>query len=138
MGRVSTITYLRFVVGRIHENTGVRNGLFNDAYALCRGHDLSSADRAALDALLDWFSDHLSVPERFNRSTSKGSYRRSGRGISWLKPSATEHISRMREISRILQEYGHFVTMIKSARPGYIVYEDEHQIVAEPFADTGA
>ncbi|MDP2123062.1 MAG: hypothetical protein Q8J92_01645 [Parvibaculum sp.] len=44
----------------------------------------------------------------------------------------------MREISRILQEYGHFVTMIKSARPGYIVYEDEHQIVAEPFADTGA
>jgi hypothetical protein len=27
------------------------------------------------------------------------------------------------------------VTMLKESPPGYIVYEDEHQLVAEPFAD---
>jgi hypothetical protein len=27
------------------------------------------------------------------------------------------------------------VEMIRSANPGYVVYEDDHQIVAEPFKD---
>ena len=27
------------------------------------------------------------------------------------------------------------VRVLKTRHPGYIVYEDEHQVVAEPFAD---
>jgi hypothetical protein len=30
------------------------------------------------------------------------------------------------------------VEMITTERPGFLVYEDEYQVVAEPFADTGA
>ena len=28
-----------------------------------------------------------------------------------------------------------YVRMLKKHRPGYIVYEDDYQVVAEPFAD---
>jgi len=43
----------------------------------------------------------------------------------------------MREIIRLLESHGISVRMIKTDRPGYVVYEDDHQIVAEPFADSG-
>jgi hypothetical protein len=35
------------------------------------------------------------------------------------------------------QQHGISVRMLKASRVGYIVYEDEFQIVAEPFADKG-
>jgi hypothetical protein len=36
----------------------------------------------------------------------------------------------------ILQNHGIPVRMLKADRIGYVVYEDEYQVVAEPFADT--
>jgi len=36
----------------------------------------------------------------------------------------------------ILEKYGHPVTMLTETRVGYVVYEDEFQVVAEPFSDT--
>jgi hypothetical protein len=35
----------------------------------------------------------------------------------------------------ILESYGINIRVFKTARPGYIVYEDDFQIVAEPTAD---
>ena len=35
----------------------------------------------------------------------------------------------------LLEENDVYVRAIKTRRPGYIVYQDEHQVVAEPFAD---
>jgi hypothetical protein len=35
----------------------------------------------------------------------------------------------------ILEENAIYVRTIKARRPGYIVYEDAYQVVAEPFAD---
>ena len=55
--------------------------------------------------------------------------------MCWFKPSATQHIARIREMVCILEQHGVFVHVFKTDRPGYIVYEDEFQIVAEPFAD---
>ena len=49
---------------------------------------------------------------------------------------ATEHLSRVRELVAILENYGAPVRTLKAKRVGYVVYEDEYQIVAEPFADT--
>jgi hypothetical protein len=45
------------------------------------------------------------------------------------------HIAKIREMSYILDENGVYVRTIKARRPGYIVYQDEYQVVAEPFAD---
>jgi len=128
--------FLRFVVSRKHADSGVEDGLFGLAYALCRGSDISPADRESLQSLLFWFEANLPTPERFSRTSSKGHYRRAPKGISWFKDSATEHIRKMYELKRILEGNGHAVSTIQEERIGYVVYDDAMQVVAEPFADT--
>lgn len=44
----------------------------------------------------------------------------------------------MRELAAILDENDILVDVIETERPGYLTYEDEVQVVAEPFSDTGA
>lgn len=127
--------YLRFVLPATHPDTGVDTGVFKVAYALKNEGEISEAERQELTELLDWFGAELAVPDRFSRSTSKGHCRRATKGISWLKASANEHVKRMHRLVQILREHGHHVEMIRSANPGYVVYQDDHQIVAEPFND---
>jgi hypothetical protein len=127
--------FLRFVLPRLHADTGIEDGIFQVAYTLRDGGDVTAEERAELAALLRWFGDHLSTPKRFNRTTSKGFYRRAMKGISWIKPNAREHIAKLHRLAAILRDHGHHVRVMKSRRPGYIVYEDEFQIVVEPFAD---
>lgn len=38
-------------------------------------------------------------------------------------------------MAALLGDYGVFVQVLKTSRPGYVVYEDEFQIVAEPFSN---
>ena len=78
----------------------------------------------------------MEVPTRFNRTKSKSWYARPTKGISWLKAHSYRHIAKMREMAAVLDENGFVVDQINTDRPGYIVYEDRYQIVAEPFADT--
>lgn len=125
--------YIRFVVAKTSSPSGHYEGLFRSAYALCRGTEILRHDYEYLDELLDWFEKHLKVPTRFNSSTSKGFYRRDGSAHSWLKSDADEHVERMRRIAAILAEYGITCEQITANRVGYVVYEDEHQVVAEPF-----
>ena len=123
---------------RNNEMSGVRDGVFKAAYALRREGHLPGFQYSQLDGLLKWFGSNLTVPLRFNRTKSKGYSDRNARGISWLKPTANEHIKRMWELKSILDDHGQLATAIKTGRPGYIVYEDRFQIVAEPFNDTSA
>jgi hypothetical protein len=89
------LAFLRFIVSRAHRDSGVNDGLFDTAYAMRDDDEVSEADRQALAAVLAWFALQLPTPERFNRSSSKGYYRRAARGISWFRDTAGEHISRM-------------------------------------------
>jgi hypothetical protein len=130
------LAFLRFVVSHVHRGSGVNDGIFDTAYALRDAEDVIEADRRVLADLLAWFAQQLPTPERFNRSSSKGYYRRAARGISWFKDTAEQHLSRMYELKRIAETYGHTVVVIRENRIGYMVYEDEFQVVAEPFADT--
>jgi len=130
------MTILRFVVSKKNSASGVDDGLFGAAHSLWRSDDTAPGDREALRALLAWFDTNLATPDRFNRTSSKGHYRRVPKGISWFRDSATEHIRRMRELKRIVEENGHLVSTIEEEKIGYVVYEDDAQVVAEPFADT--
>jgi hypothetical protein len=56
--------------------------------------------------------------------------------ISWLKESAIEHVAQMHAMVTILEAHGLVVDRIRTKRPGYVIYEDEHQVAAYPFADT--
>jgi hypothetical protein len=124
---------LRFVLPRAHPDSGVEEGIFGAAYDLRDGALISPSDRQALEILLAWFRANLSIPERFNTSRSKGYYRRKTAGISWLKFTATEHIAKMQELGALLERNGYQVSQITSTKPGYIVFEDDHQVIAEPF-----
>jgi hypothetical protein len=124
---------LRFVLQSSHPDTAVEEGVFRVAYELRDGALISVWERALLEGLLGWFDVNLEKPQRFNSTKSKGYYRRRAAGISWLKPTANEHVAKMRALITIIENNGYQVSQITTDRPGYIVFEDEHQVVAEPF-----
>jgi hypothetical protein len=100
--------YVRFVIQRNDCDSGQRQGLFQALSALERLDELRSKPHAKRVAL------------------------------SWFKDTATEYIRRMRELADILHAHGIETEMLSTDRPGYVVYEDAHQVAAEPFNDTGA
>jgi len=98
----------------------------------------SETDFKMLRDTLAWFDANLQKPSRFNRTRSKGYYRRTPSGIAWFRDTATECITRMHDLKTVLEAHGYPVAIIREDRVGYVVYEDEQQVVAEPFADTRA
>lgn len=113
----------------------MESGVFQIAAKLRDGGTLDSHEEELLHELRAWFSTNLERPTRFT-SAKPPYYRKRQNGISWFKASAREHISRMREMIAVLENNGVHVRTIKTVRPGYVVYEDEFQVVAVPFADS--
>ena len=103
-------------------------------YRLQREGKLYPYEEAQWKSLNDWFDKNLAKPARFTASKPPY-YRKKNRAISWFKDTAHEHIARIREMVAILENHGVAVRMLKTDRVGYVVYEDEDQIVAEAFAD---
>ena len=52
--------------------------------------------------------------------------------LGWFKTDAREHISRIWEMVEILERNGIYVKKIRTDKPGYVIYEDDWQLVAEP------
>lgn len=124
---------IRFVTDNRHPPYGHRSGLFQVAYKIWREHKLAEPERGELRALRDWFNDHLEEPERFSASRKPHA---KGTAISWMRVSAHEHVSRIRRVAALVESTGAAVHELRSKRPGYVLYEDDHQVVALPFADT--
>jgi hypothetical protein len=128
--------FVRFVTERSVDLGGAREGIFQAASSMLDDIESYSSFQAELLPLWQWFKDNLSRPSRFGRTASKGHFRRDSAGLSWFKPSATEYVERAIQMSDVLKRGGYPITMLKTRKPGFIVYEDKWQIVAEPFADT--
>jgi hypothetical protein len=129
--------YLRFVVAELHPASGKELGVFHAVGSLRDGGRLARHEEEQYDEITKWFDDHLKTPTKF--TTAKPPfYRRQSKAISWFKDTANEHINRVRLLVEILRNHGISVQMLKTERVGYVVYEDEHQIVAEAFTrETG-
>ena len=126
--------YLRFVVPDIDEDSEEELGVFHAVRYLREDGKLYSYEEEHYDLIRQWFNEHLEKPTQF--TTSKPPfYRKKNKAISWFKDSAAEHLAHVRSLVAILQNHGVSVRMLKSERVGYVVYEDEYQIVAEPFSD---
>jgi hypothetical protein len=124
--------YLRFVVSELDEDSNKELGVFHAIGRLRATGKLYSYEEIHHDLIRQWFNENLKKPTRF--TASKGPfYRKQNKAISWFKDSAEEHLSRVRELVATLRNHGVIVHMLKTDRVGYIVYEDEHQIVAESF-----
>jgi len=126
--------YLRFVVADIDEVSGRELGVFHAVRNLRQVGNLYAYEEEHHDSVRQWFNENLERPTRFTASKPPF-YRKQSKALSWFKDSAHEHIARVRELVAILQNHGVPVRMLKTDRVGYVVYEDEYQVVAEPFAD---
>lgn len=127
--------YIRFVVHLKDEDSGKRQGVFQTLVEVREAGLLYDYEVERVKEIHTWFNNNLDKPLAFTRSSKPHA---SNKAISWYKDSANEHIAHMRELGAILEGHGIEVLMLQTERPGYIVYEDEHQITAEPFAETGA
>ena len=124
---------IRFVIEKRDPDSGKRQGLFQVARALRESCQLPARDAEKLESLRDWFNEHLERPERLALSSKPHA---KAQALSWFRDTASEHIAKMREFADILERQGIGVVMIRTNRPGYVLYEDEYQVAAYPFADT--
>jgi hypothetical protein len=128
---------VRFVVPTwTHRESQVPIGVIGAAYELLRQDSLNHELRNELERWIGWFEENLTVPDRFNRTRSKGWYRRETRGISWLRTTAADHLAAMADLAACITRCGHATAEVRAERVGYVVYEDDVQVIAEPFRDT--
>ena len=123
--------FIRFVSAEIDEDSLVSVGLFTAALELLYDPVLPDYDYYPLRELMDWFNEHLKDPFEYGMRTPW----RAPRAICWFKPSAHGHLARAWQMAGILERNDVFIRTIKIERAGRVFYEDEAQIVAEPFAD---
>lgn len=126
--------FVRFVVPTwAHRESQTPIGVIGAAYELLDQDKLSPELHRELERSIRWFEEHLATPDRFNRTKSKGWYRRETRGIAWLRATAIDHISAMEALAGSIARCGYPTVEIRSERVGYVVYEDDVQVIAEPF-----
>jgi hypothetical protein len=124
---------IRFVTRTRHPPYGHRSGVVKAGYALWRASSLAAHEHAELRAILDWLEEHLARPERLSVSRHP---RAESTALSWIRASAQEHLSRLRRLAALAEAGGSVIDELRTTRPGYVVYEDAHQVMALPFADT--
>jgi hypothetical protein len=118
--------YVRFVVAHKDEDSHVEQGIFQVAARALEWHIITGTDADELNELRAWFNENLEKPGSFGRG-------KLSLGICWFRTDSAEHISRIYEMVRVLERNGISVKKIKTDKPGCVVYEDESQLVAEPF-----
>ena len=128
--------FLRFVVSELDPDSGRRQGVLQAAFALRDRGELSADELAALADIGRWLDANLPKPAKFTRKRNHS--HRTPMALSWFKDTASVHVAKVRTVVALLEARGIPVSSITTDRPGYIVYEDHFQVVAEPFADTGA
>jgi hypothetical protein len=122
--------YVRFVTTRQHPNTGVQIGIFQTSLLLPAYGQVADWDETRLAEIKRWFNDNLEKPERVSRSQRPNGHHSA---VSWFKDTAHEHIARARDLAALLEANGIPTQMLTTDRPGYVVYEDDYQVAAEPF-----
>ena len=122
--------YVRFTAQFINEIDKIEFGIFNAVAFVIANNLTENDDVEKLKKLNKWFSNYLKKPDRFSNAQNKNPKSVS---LSWFKDSSKTDIMKMHEIKDILAKYDLTVEMIATKTPGYIIYEDEHQVSAIPF-----
>jgi hypothetical protein len=125
--------YIRFVTDEIDDETHRRRGIFQVAIYCQEDNETTKEDAEALSETLKWFDGELKKPDRFSKSQKTFA---ASNAICWFRSTANNHIAKVRELCRLVEKQGIRTEMLTTTKPGYIVYEDEHQIVAVPFKET--
>ena len=124
--------YLRFTTFRRDEDSHRGTGLFQVAYEALEEADLEPAERDWIEEVLVWFENHVTAPPLFIYKLPRRTYD-SGLAIFWWRDTAREPIRRMRELAAALREQGIASRVLRTSRPGHVIYEDRHQVAAVPY-----
>jgi len=116
---------VRFIAPLVDPDSRRFEGVFIAAYRLRNEGDMPSYQREELRSQLQWFSEHLPVPEPLSHSWNRGA-------ISWFKCESKDCITRVWAMVQILEENGIVIRKITTEEPGHVIYEDDWQIVASP------
>jgi hypothetical protein len=120
--------YLRFVVGLDNADHRQLTGVITEARLLRDNDELHDYEDAWLQEQFDWFNAHIPVPPYSKSNWPSGC-------SAWFKNNgvASEAINRVWEFVNLLKENGKNVRVLKSKKPGYVLYEDDFQIVVTEF-----
>lgn len=125
--------YTRFFISKNDAKSNKPKGIFQALFDLCDQGMMEDYQLQWFDDVMRWFNKELKRPTQFSRSKRPHA---ASSGICWYKSSANEHINKMYELKEILNQHGIEVEIVRTNKPGYIVFEDDYQIVAEPFVET--
>jgi hypothetical protein len=116
-------TFIRFAVAARDEHSDQQRGVFQALYVLERTGALLPHELEWFASIERWFDSNLKRPTRLAWSSRPNA---PTRAISWLKLSATEHVTHMRELVTLLEHKDIAVEEFLTDKPGYVVYEDDH------------
>lgn len=129
---------VRFAGREVDTVSGQPIGIFQLSADVLNNRRLPTSDQRRLAALRAWFTANLTQPKRF--SHWKGGWRRTAHGwsrqpiaISWFRSDATQCLKYAEAMADLLRTHGVEVDRLTCTNPGYITYEDDHQVVAVPF-----
>lgn len=118
-------TLLRFIVDYPAESGFQPCGLFTAARGLEDEHRLAPHEASWLTEICDWFNDQLPCPPFSQGRLPLDS-------VCWYRATATRFIARMWDLAALLIEHGEPMRMVKTRKPGLILYSDDYQVVALP------
>lgn len=122
-------TYIRFVCFQSIGRQRSRLGLFKAIDEAVESEHAPGWAIVEARELADWFNAYLAIPKAFSAGGHKGFGQP---GLSWFKPTAAEHIQRMHRLKRALEACGVHVEVLTTRDAGLVVWQDQHQLVAEP------
>lgn len=125
--------FLRFVTSEVDAPSGRRRGVCQAAFRLRDSANIAEHDLTRLLRITGWLNEHLERPERL--AVSRRPHAKA-QALSWFKDTSHHHLRQVRDLSQLLDSYDIPVHVIRTARPGYVVYEDHFQVAAHPLADT--
>jgi hypothetical protein len=131
--RYALAMFIRFVTDQLDADTDKPLGIFGAAYELLNDDKLPDYSRTEIRTTLNWFKTNLPIPERFVRSRKP---HRTDDGICWFKTQATDCMRKIRYLVILVSEHNIAVRELITDTPGYMIYEDESQVVAKPFSST--
>ena len=119
--------FLRFTTHDRHPSSLRRSGIFVATHRALESGDIEHALALRLRAHLDWFAANLVSPDIDE-----------DRAIFLFKSDAIECTRRMWDLIHTLRDVGVLVEMQVFEKPGKVVYEDELQVAAIPWADASS
>lgn len=112
---------------RFHTYTGI----FALANGLARTGQLSEPDRCWWRTNNDWYD--AAYPNPADRDPSLFDKAIHPQASCWFKTGATDLIARVDGYLHLLDRYGVGWVRLESDDPGRVLYEDDYQVVVEPY-----